>query len=175
MTLRRVALLIATVTAVAGADQYTKSLIRRTFELGESSTVIDGVLWLTHVKNTGAAFGMLKGQTWLLVSVAFAVLAGVVFVGVKVRPKSAIAQFALALIAAGAVGNLIDRLFAGGVTDFFDVGWWPVFNIADISLNVGVAMLVGWLLLGKEHRERSEPRAEEHAHESSSGVPPAVE
>ncbi|MRS12489.1 MAG: signal peptidase II [Actinobacteria bacterium] len=156
MTMRRVALLATTVIAIVAADQYTKSFVRAAFDLGESRALIPGLLWLTRVKNTGAAFGMLKGQTWLLVGVAFAVLAAVAFVAVKIRPRGVFAQFALGMVTAGAIGNLIDRLSAGGVTDFFDLGWFPVFNVADISLDVGAVLLVWWLLFDKEHRHASE-------------------
>jgi len=151
VTRRRVALFAATALVIVAADQVTKALVRASFALGESRPVIRGVLWLTHVKNTGAAFGMLRGQQWLLVSVAVTVLIVIAYVAARVRPQSLLARTALAMIAAGACGNLIDRAFAGGVTDFMDLGWWPVFNIADMSLDIGVAILVWWLLFGKEH------------------------
>ncbi len=152
MTRRHVVLFSAVMTVIIAADQVTKTIVRSAFRVGESQPVIDGVLWLTHVHNRGAAFGVLKGQQWLLVSVAALVLVAIGYVFVRVAPRSPGAVVALALVAAGAAGNLIDRAVFGGVTDFLDLGWFPVFNVADIALDVGVAMLVWWLLFSSEHR-----------------------
>ncbi|MBN1192931.1 MAG: signal peptidase II [Coriobacteriia bacterium] len=152
MTKRRAIFLAATMFGIIVADQVTKGLVRATMELGESRPVIEGILWLTRVKNTGAAFGMLRDHQWLLVSVAVVVLAAIGLVVVRFCPESGLARTALAMIAAGASGNLIDRVFLGGVTDFLDAGWWPVFNVADVSLDIGVALLVFWLIFGHEHR-----------------------
>ncbi len=140
------------VAAVIGIDQWSKALVRSAFDVGESMPLIDGFLWLTHVHNTGAAFGMLKGQQFVLVLVALVVTAVIVYALVKLRPRSVIARVSLALVMGGAIGNLIDRVIAGGVTDFFDLGWFPVFNIADACLDVGAVILVAWLLFGRhEH------------------------
>lgn len=152
MTKRRVALLAVTALAIVVVDQVTKAMVRSSFEIGESHPVVPGLLWLTRVHNTGAAFGMFRGQQWFLIAVAVIVLCVIAWTAVRVKPESAIARLALAMIAAGALGNLIDRVVLGGVTDFFDLGWFPVFNVADMSLDVGVALLVWWLLLSPEHR-----------------------
>lgn len=151
MSKRRVALLAVTTLAIVAVDQITKAMVRSSFDLGESQPIVAGVLWLTRVHNTGAAFGMFRGQQWFLIAVAAVVLGAIVWVAARVRPESAVARFALAMIAAGAMGNLIDRALLGGVTDFLDLGWFPVFNVADMSLDVGVALLVWWLLFSKEH------------------------
>lgn len=150
MTARRALLFAATALGVIGADQVTKALVRASMRIGESHAIISGVLWLTRVRNTGAAFGMFKGQRPVLVVVAVVVLAAIVYVATHLRPDSALARTALALIAAGAAGNLIDRVILGGVTDFLDLGWWPVFNVADMALDIGVALLVWWVLFGHE-------------------------
>jgi len=142
----------ATALGVLVTDQVTKTMVRSSMEVGQSDPVIEGVLWLTRVHNTGAAFGLFRGQQWMLVIIAVAVLAVIAYVIARVRLESPAARTALALVSAGALGNLIDRVALGGVTDFLDVGWWPVFNSADISLSVGVAILVWWVLFGKEHR-----------------------
>jgi signal peptidase II len=113
------------------------------------------VLWLTHVHNTGAAFGMLAGWGWAFIVVSVAVLAVIGWAALVARPESGVVRLGLALVAGGAAGNLIDRVLAGGVTDFIDVGWWPVFNVADIALDCGVALIVGWLLFGQA-REKPE-------------------
>jgi len=152
VTKRRVAVLAGTALAILAADQITKALVRASFDIGESRPLISGVLWLTHVHNTGAAFGMFRGQQWFLIGVAVVVLCAIGWVAVRVSPESPVARAALAMIAAGALGNLVDRAASGGVTDFLDLGWFPVFNVADISLDIGVALLVWWLLFSREHR-----------------------
>ncbi len=130
MTKRRTLLFAATLLGVIAADQVTKALVRASFVIGESRQVIPGVVWLTHVNNTGAAFGLFQGRQWLLVSVAIVVLGVIGYVAFRVCPKSRVAWIALGLVAAGAVGNLIDRVASG----------------------VGVALLVGWLLFSREAR-----------------------
>lgn len=141
----------AVVAVVVAADQVSKAVVRDSLELFEQVPVFDGVLWLTRVHNTGAAFGILRGQQWLLIATAILMVTAVVYAMVRVRPASPWARTALALVTGGAIGNLIDRVVLGGVTDFFDLGWFPVFNIADIALDVGVAILVFVLLAGDEH------------------------
>ena len=149
MTVRRGLAFAAIVAAVVAIDQATKAVVRASMDVYEQIPVIDGVLWLTHIENTGAAFGMLRGQQWFLIATAVAMLAVVAYVVLTVRLESGWARIALALVSGGAIGNLIDRAGAGAVTDFFDLGWFPVFNVADIALDVGVAILVGVLLFGR--------------------------
>lgn len=151
MASRRGALFAAIVAVVVVADQVSKAVVRDSMELFEQVPVIDGVLWFTRINNTGAAFGVLRGQQWLLITTAVLMLSVVAYVMLHVRPASPLARVGLALVTGGAIGNLIDRVVLGGVTDFFDLGWFPVFNIADIALDVGVAILVFVLLVGGEH------------------------
>lgn len=151
MTKRRLALFASTIAAILAADQITKWLVRDFFAVGESHPIVPGGLWLTHVENTGAAFGMFRGQQWLLIAVAVAVLGAIAYVVYRFAPERLLAQTALAMIAAGTCGNLIDRAVSGAVTDFLDLGWFPVFNVADIFLDIGVALLVWWLLFSPEH------------------------
>lgn len=157
MTHRRAWLFIATVLGIIGVDQASKALVRSWLGLNQARQLLDGILWLTHVENTGAAFGLFPQTKWLLIAVAAGVLALIAYVAAFVRPENRWAQLALALIAGGAAGNLIDRLARGTVTDFFDLGWFPVFNVADICLDVGVAILVWWLVFGQEHAEVQPP------------------
>lgn len=151
MSRHRVLAFTVAAGAVVSLDQITKALVRASFEMGESRPVIEGVLWLTRVHNTGAAFGLLRGKQWLLIAVAALVLIAVGYVFIKSGPRNGAARAGLALIAGGAIGNLIDRIAACGVTDFFDLGWFPVFNVADIALDVGVVLLAYWILFGGEH------------------------
>lgn len=136
--------------AVVAADQLTKAFVRRSMELHERIPVIDGVLWVTRVHNTGAAFGVMRDRLWLLIAMSFVALGVTAYLAVCIRPRDPWMRSGLALVAGGAVGNLIDRALFGGVTDFIDLGWFPVFNIADIALDVGVAIIVAVLLFGKD-------------------------
>jgi len=148
---RRAGLAFAvTMLVVLVLDQATKAYVRATMSVGRSFPVIDGVFSLTHVENEGAAFGLFPGRIWLFVLVAVLVLAGIAAVWWHYRPRVWYTVMALGLIAAGALGNLIDRIASGHVTDFFEIHGWPVFNVADASLDVGVAIIVIWLLFMKE-------------------------
>lgn len=144
--------------AVFLLDQGTKALVRAKMPVGHSTPIIDGVFHLTHVRNSGAAFGLLPGAQWLFVGVSVVAIVGIVAFWWKVRPEGSLTSVSLGLVAGGAVGNLIDRLATGRVTDFFDLQVWPVFNIADSGLIVGVAGLVLWSLL-EERRRANEEKA----------------
>lgn len=151
---RRFALFAAVLFAVLAADQATKAIVRHALGAYGQVTVIPGALWFTHVQNPGAAFGVLGGKRWLFVLISAAVLAGIILVVALFKPRSVLLTCALGLVGGGALGNLIDRIVSGTVTDFFDLGWFPVFNIADAALDVGVALVVWWLLFAAEAREQ---------------------
>jgi signal peptidase II len=128
------------------ADQVTKQIVRDRFALGESRSVIDGFFSLTYVRNTGAAWGLFSSQnTWLTVlSVVMLVLLVVYrrsFLGDRILHR-----IALGLMIGGIVGNLMDRVRLGWVTDFLDFNlWgyaWPAFNIADAAICTGVGLYV---------------------------------
>lgn len=151
MAYRRAVSFAAIVVGVVATDQASKALVRASMAVSETTPLIDGVVWLTHIENTGAAFGILRGQQWLLIATAVVMLAAVMYVMVRLRPVDRWTRVALALVAGGAIGNLIDRVASGAVTDFIDLGWFPVFNIADIALDIGVAILVVVMLFRSEH------------------------
>ena len=116
--------------------------MRAAFPPGHSFPIIPSILHLTHVQNTGAAFGIFQGYPQ-----AFAVLAAVVAVWVVVeltrkRPRAWPADTGLLLILGGSLGNLIDRIRFGYVIDFIDVRVWPVFNLADSAITIGVGLLL---------------------------------
>lgn len=141
----RLAITAGTVLVV---DQASKAAVRHWLPLGASRPLLDGVLALTHVRNTGAAFGIFPGaMAWFMLA-AVVVLAGIAFVWWRHAPSDPWTVVALGLIAGGAAGNLIDRALLGGVTDFFDLRVWPVFNVADVALDVGVAIVVVRLVFG---------------------------
>jgi signal peptidase II len=149
-----------TALVVAAADQLSKSWIRSNIALGESMPET-GFFRLVHVRNTGSAFGLFQDQVLPLTIVSFIGIAVLLFfVLLRNRQFSFLAtmpaRIALGLILGGTVGNLLDRLNDGYVTDFIAVGRWPAFNIADSSVVVG-AILVAYLLIrladDNEHRD----------------------
>ncbi|MEN6431212.1 MAG: signal peptidase II [Coriobacteriales bacterium] len=148
-----------TVASVLILDQVSKALVRSSLAAGESVAVIGTVLSFTHVRNTGAAFGIFQGGTPFFIATSVAVLAVIAWVWWRLRPANVWVVSALGLVSAGAAGNLIDRAVNGHVTDFIDVHVWPVFNVADVALDVGVGILVVWLLFSKEAEGVSDPDA----------------
>jgi signal peptidase II len=155
--------------AIAGVvillDQLTKSWIIATLRLHEGFAVVDGFFNIIHVRNPGAAFGFLAGASPAFRSVFFVVvtLAAILLILRYLRHylrqtgiEKLSVVFSLALILAGAVGNLIDRLRFGEVVDFLDVyigtTHWPAFNVADASISTGAAILVIALFVRKEEK-----------------------
>ena len=133
--------MLATLCLALGVDQLSKYIIRTNFELGESWPS-EGLLRLTHVTNTGSAFGLFPNQTSLLtVASIVAILLLIYFYRTQVS-SSRLLRFAIGLQLGGALGNLLDRLISGAVVDFIDFGWWPIFNVADSSIVVGMTLLV---------------------------------
>ena len=135
-------------------DRITKFTIVDHLREGQSLPVWRGVFHLTRVNNTGAAFGMLKGNAGLLALVSVACIIGIFVALLKdlfikspsQDPQAAridgLRNLALALVAAGAAGNLYDRVHYGYVIDFLDLRVWPVFNIADSGICVGIFLMV---------------------------------
>ena len=126
-------------------DQVTKRLAEDRLREPRSVPVVDDVLRLTYVENRGAAFGLLQDQTTFFVFVGILVI-GVIAASYRYLPRSGfLLHLALGLQLGGAIGNLIDRIRQGYVVDFVDFGyrsnWWPVFNVADSAIVVGVALL----------------------------------
>jgi signal peptidase II len=141
--------LLATAAFAAVLDQVSKALVRSAIPLGTSRWVVPGVLSLDHVSNAGAAFSLLPGQRVFFVTVAFVVLTAVGWVWWRFRPTQVWLNMALGLVVGGSIGNLIDRATTGLVTDFIDVQVFPVWNVADMCIVCGVAVLVVWLLFGQ--------------------------
>ena len=138
-------LFFAIVLLIVTIDQYTKAWVRSNLALGQSLLEV-GFFRLTHVRNTGAAFGLFQGQSFSLTIISLvgiAVLLGyTIFIYRTYRHTPFLnynlCKSALCLILGGTVGNLIDRLRFGYVTDFINFNLWPAFNIADLAVTVGV-------------------------------------
>ena len=136
---------------IVALDQATKAIVRAELPLHEGVTVIPGFLDFTHVRNTGAAFGILDmadfpGKTILLSIVATAALVGIGWYSAALAAHQFVARIGLALVCGGAAGNLIDRIAAGSVVDFVDAYWngWHfwTFNVADSAITIGVAIMI---------------------------------
>ncbi len=136
---------------VIGLDQLTKYLVTAYMDTYEVITVIPGILSLNRIPpNTGAAFGMLQGQTWFLITVTCVIM--IICIGMLIRRTfdSKIMFWALCLVLGGGIGNLIDRIFRGGsVVDFFEFDFidFPVFNVADIAVCVGAGLIVLYFIM----------------------------
>jgi signal peptidase II len=142
---------LVTVVVIVALDQATKAMVRARLPLYESVTVIPGFFDLTHVRNTGAAFGMLNGVEFaykpaVMVIVALIALGAVASYALTLPSSQQIARYGLSLILGGAVGNLIDRATVGYVVDFVDVYWRGIhfwaFNVADSAITVGVILML---------------------------------
>jgi signal peptidase II len=149
LTRRLLVLPLAAAVSVL-ADQVTKQAVRRNLQPGQSLSLTPGlgrVFSVTYVTNSGAAFGLFPGWSHVFVIIAVIVIVALVWYYVQLSDGQWPVQVALGLQLGGAIGNLIDRLhFAGSVVDFIDLNFWPlarwpVFNIADSSIVVGVTLL----------------------------------
>ena len=139
--------------ALIAADQALKLAVRSTFAPGQSAPLLPPVVYLTYVQNTGMAFGLFRGFPYVFVALAVVVAAWIVRELASSHDRDPWTRWALVLVLGGAIGNLIDRVRLGFVTDFIDLRVWPVFNLADSCITVGVALLVlhslGWLPQGR--------------------------
>lgn len=107
---------------------------------GFSFALIPHVLWFTHVRNTGISFGQLQGNNALMIWVVLIVLGLLIYWHEQF--KTVLAKYAYWLIIGGLFGNLIDRILHGSVVDMFNLGWFPVFNIADAAISIAVVLLI---------------------------------
>ncbi len=152
-------------------DQATKFLIFSTYKLGESRPVIQGILNFTFVSNTGASWGMLKGNNTLLLIISAAAF---IFIAAY-RNKMPKPAWAVPLLLAGIGGNLIDRIIHGYVIDFIDFIIWPIFNVADSCLTIGAASIIAVSLYddAKEiHRKIRKKRSIERPKKTESNKVP---
>lgn len=162
-SLNRVVKDYLTLFGVAGAiiafDQWTKWLVRTNIEFG-AQWLPEQLSWLgpyariVHWYNSGAAFGMFQNGNLVFTILAFVVIIAIIYYYPRVEADDWTLKLAMGLQLGGAAGNLVDRLLVGKVTDFISIGVFPVFNIADSSITIGVIVL----LLGVWVKERSEKK-----------------
>ncbi len=163
-----ITLMATVITFVIFLDQISKYIIKSTMTLGQSIPVLGNFFCITYVENPGMAFGIRINNPFLfsLLSIVAAIL--VFYYLYRLRNESWLIQFALSLIAAGAIGNLVDRFLHGKVVDFLDVEFfdisipafnflgmhfpgysltrWPVFNIADSAVTIGMIILISYII-----------------------------
>jgi signal peptidase II len=126
--------------AVVVLDQATKALVRANVEVGDSDGVLPGVQ-LVHARNDGVAFNVLAGGSWLVVVVvALAVVALVAYFATHLDKP--LVWLPTGMLLGGALGNIVDRVRDGAVTDFIKLPAWPAFNVADMSITFGVLTLL---------------------------------
>ena len=153
---------IALLVVLMGADQLLKYWTVTHLALGESALLLPGVLQLTRLHNTGAAWSSFSGKTGLLAAVTVVLLAAVVYLLVKKIVRHPLGLSAAMLVLGGGIGNMIDRIFRGYVVDMFDLQFmdYPIFNLADIFVVVGVilgAVYYLWFYDKYDKRSGKEP------------------
>ena len=122
-------------------DQLLKYWIRSNMTIGQSIPVISGIFHITYIENPGAAFGILANHRILFLLLTIAITGIMVYLYLSLRNKKSLAALSLGLVISGAAGNFIDRFLRGTVTDMFDFQIRPIFNIADICICIGIAIL----------------------------------
>jgi signal peptidase II len=173
---KRVTLDILTIIGGAGLivalDQWTKSLVREQIPfthswLPESMEWLSPYARIVHWKNTGAAFGLFQDSNTFFIILAIVAATFIVFYYPQVERSEWPLRTAMVLQLGGALGNLVDRIIVGSVTDFISVGNFPVFNIADSSISIGVAVLVIAVLIQEVKDRREKKKGEETAGEDA--------
>ena len=140
-------------------DQLSKAVVSSALRMYEVRPIIHGLLNLTRIHNTGAAFGLLSGQvsparTFSFLAVSILAMGVVVWMLLRLPEGQKMEQVALSLIFAGALGNVVDRIRLGEVVDFIDIYYrsyhWPAFNVADSAISIGVILLLFRLVFVRE-------------------------
>lgn len=135
--------------AVVILDQFSKYIVVENMALGESVPIIEEVFHLTYILNPGAAFGMFAHNRLFFIAIAVIVIGIIIWARREILASPWEVKAGCGLFLGGAIGNLIDRARQGLVIDFFDFRIWPVFNIADIAICIGVGLII-WNLLKTE-------------------------
>ncbi len=152
--------------AVVGIDQYTKALAVKNFANGESVAFIKGILRFAFCENSGGAWGMLSGYTWLLVSITFVIFVVLFALILKLGAKNKLLFWAITLVLSGGIGNMIDRIFKDGkVVDFLQFDFWrtfPIFNVADCAVVVGAGLLLVYFVVetAKDSKNKKQLKSE---------------
>lgn len=135
---------------VFAVDLLIKRSIMLFFAPAQSVPLIKGFLHLTYVQNTGVAFGLFRNQRSALILIGIIVCAAVTYFYARAGKRDTLLRFSLAIILGGSLGNLFDRMFYGYVVDYIDFRFFPVFNLADIAINLGVFLVLADILLKRQ-------------------------
>ena len=138
------------------SDQALKFFVKAHLPFSRSVPILGNYIKLTYVKNSGAAFSFFSGYSTWLVIIGLAVAALVIYFHRRLPQKNYLLQFALAAILGGSMGNIIDRIFFHAVIDYIDLTYWPIFNLADIMINVGIATIF-YAVIIKGNKNASDP------------------
>lgn len=128
--------------SIIALDQYIKSQVVTYMAVGDTIPLVKNVFHITYVSNPGAAFGILPYQRPFLLSAGVLMLAAGFFYYSKIKIENPLVKFAGIIAAAGALGNMIDRITFGFVVDWFEVRGFPVFNVADVAIVVGMFIMM---------------------------------
>lgn len=165
------------IVACVALDQLTKILISNFYAVGESHAVIPGVLNFTYVKNPGAAWGMLSEHRWVFIVISAILIIILPIILYRYRKVHFLFGFSLSMIIGGAIGNMIDRVFAGEVTDFIETAFmnFPVFNVADCFVTVGAALMFVYIIFIDKTIFKSDKKKENDGAPSSEPPTEAAE
>jgi signal peptidase II len=148
--------LAAVAGAAFAADQVTKMIVSSALALGEEVEVF-GPLSIHHVQNSGIAFGLFPTATEVVIILTGIAVTWMLVFFARSGSRHPILPVALGLLLGGSLSNLVDRVRLGHVTDFLDLSYWPAFNLADMFIVAGVAVLIGALLLADREPPRARP------------------
>lgn len=138
--------------AIIILDQASKFLVRSKMSLFESRAIINNVFHFTYIENPGAAFGILAEKRLFFLLTTFVICGLIIYFMKLMEEENPFLNYFLAMALGGAIGNFIDRAIKGTVTDFLDFRIWPVFNIADIFIVVGMLSTAFYLLIGDKEK-----------------------
>ena len=143
-------------------DQLTKEIVRSNMPLYTSWApfpALENFFRFTHATNTGVAFGLFQNGNGIFAIFVSAIAIGIIVFNQRLAPGNPLLRVALGLQLGGAIGNLIDRLTQGYVTDFLDFGPWPIFNVADMAV-VGGVILLAYIMLQEDRKESARQKGE---------------
>ena len=133
---------IFTAFVTVALDQLVKYFVYTHMDLGETIPVFTNIFHLTYISNPGAAFGVLPNQDFFLLGIVGILFIAFVWLRDRIPSKPLYFPIAVGCVLGGALGNAIDRVRFGGVVDFFDFRVWPIFNVADIAICLGVTLIM---------------------------------
>jgi signal peptidase II len=149
--------LLAVAAAAVGADQLTKHIVSSQLALNEEFDIV-GPFSIHHVQNSGIAFGLFSSATAIVIFLTGVAIAWMLLFFARSGARHPVLPVALGLVIGGSMSNLVDRVRLGHVTDFLDLRYWPAFNLADSFIVVGVAVLLGVLVIADRAPRRAGPR-----------------